>query len=94
MDWKIGTPNGPSNLELATDHWTSGPVSWRMLIIYSPDTGRFRTEYYSRSAQEWRIGWDGWIQDSWPATLLRQCARMTLPGGVPVNRKQDTRPSG
>ena len=89
MNWKIGTPNSPSNLEMTTDHWGSGSVLWRMLIVYSPDTGRFHAEQYSRSTQKWRVIWPGWIQDSWPATLRRQCAHMTLPDGLPVNQVQN-----
>lgn len=96
--WTIGTPAGPSNLEVS---WTEeqepaydehAPIPYRntirRVIIYNPETGSFHTEsYYSRS-DYWRVARKGWIQTSWPQILLSRCPGLDLPASLPIHHRQ------
>ena len=88
--WKIGTPAFRSNLE---ENWLSpqtGPHHYRMVIIYTPDTGRLHAERYFSKTKQWKIVRDGWVQDSWPAALLEACPKLVLPTHLPIDEYQNT----
>lgn len=87
--WKIGTPNGRSNLEI---NWSSseGLVYSRRVIVYEPRTGRFHGEKFSTGMKAWYVERDGWIQDGWPAVFRNACNRLTLPWDLATARGQDS----
>lgn len=88
--WRIGTPAGPSNLEM---RWTTSADKQRYLrrvIIYTPDTGAFHLERFSGNTRRWSATLRGWIQETWPKVLLDECPHLGLPHDLPVDDYQDS----
>ena len=81
--WRIGTPNGRSNLEI---NWatTEGMGYSRRVMIYDRETGRLHGEKFSPRIRAWYVERDGWIQEGWPAAFARACGGLKLPWDVPV----------
>ena len=90
MEWKIGSSNSASNLELSWNITTTGPGRNDMIIVYRPATGRFHAEQFSRDKQTWKISRDGWVQDQWPFALLHACPKLVLPTDLAIDEYQDT----
>ena len=83
--WRIGTPNAKSNLQF------SSPSAHRkiaIVIVYTPETGRFHAEQYFKRNQEWRIVHDGWVQDALPAVVETYCHNIRLPDGFRIDSSQ------
>lgn len=87
MRWRIGTPSGMSNLQIA---WATeeGPRYYRMVVIYDGRTGRFHGERFSTTRLAWYVARDGWLQETWPAALAERCAGLGIDPDIPVNRAQ------
>ena len=98
--WRIGTPAGPSNLEVSwTDpeeitHDEQAPIPYRLtrrrVIIYDPDTGSFHTESYFSRSDHWRVARQGWIQNAWPQALVSRCSDLDLPASLQIDPRQTT----
>ena len=98
--WRIGTPAGPSNLEVSwTDteeiaHDDQAPIPYRharrRVIIYDPDTGSFHTESYFSRSDHWRVARRGWIQTAWPQALVSRCSDLDLPASLRIDARQNT----
>ena len=58
-------------------------------IFYEPETGQLHHEDWV-SEDSWRVYLRGWVQESWPASLLRECPDVRPPAAVPVNEKQQS----
>ena len=87
--WKIGTPNGRSNLEIS---WSSseGTIYSRRVIVYDRETGRFHGEKFATRMKAWYVERDGWIQDGWPAVFRNACNNLTLPWDLATVSEQDS----
>ena len=90
MDWRIGSPNNATSLQL-TAHGANGarPTN-AMVIIYDPRSGRLHAEQYSQDTEKWHVNRDGWIQDRWPAALGQICPQLSLAPGLPINENQNS----
>ena len=58
-------------------------------IFYEPETGQLHNEGWV-SEHTWAVNLRGWVQESWPASLLRECPDLRPPAAVPVNEKQES----
>ena len=89
MKWKIGTPAGASNLDVS---WTKSGTErhYRTVIIYNPVTGAFHGERFFSKTKTWKIGYSGWLQNSWPAALQEACPTLVLPVDLPVDEYQNS----
>ena len=87
MRWKIGTPNGISNLEI---NWATpeGLRFYRMVIVYDGKSGRFHGERFRISDRRWFVARDGWVQRSWPKVLAAQCRGLLLPWDLAIDGRQ------
>ena len=88
--WRIGTPASPSNLQETWTTPTGDTRHRRRVIIYTPNTGRFHTEAYFNATKQWKIGVDGWIQNSLPKALYENCPHLGLPHDLLIDDYQDT----
>lgn len=81
LRWRIGTPNGRSNLEI---NWVTseGVRYWRAVLIYDSETGRLHGERFNSKTRSWYVSRDGWIQDGWPAAFREACPDLVLPWDV------------
>ena len=59
-----------------------------MVIIYTPNTGRFHAEQYFRYRRSWQIVHDGWIQGTLPAVIEQHCPTLEVPSSVVVDASQ------
>ncbi len=84
-EWRIGDRHTASNLQIST-HPGSRKVS--MVIIYTPNSGRFHAEQYFRYSSSWQIVHDGWIQDTLPAVIEQRCPTLQVPSSVTVDASQ------
>ena len=89
LRWRIGTPNGRSNLEIA---WVTGEGEkfWRVVLIYDRETGRLHGERFNRKTRSWYVSRDGWIQEGWPAALRNACDGLGLPWDLATVSEQDS----
>ena len=87
--WRIGTPNGRSNLEF---NWprSEGMAHSRRVIVYDRETGRFHGEQFNSRMRAWYVERDGWIQDGWPAVFRNACNTLTLPWDLATVSEQDS----
>ena len=58
-------------------------------MFYEPETGQLHNESWV-SGETWEVLVSGWVQESWPAALLRACPDVRPPAVVPLNRKQES----
>lgn len=84
-EWRIGDRHSASNLQI-TVYPSGRKVS--MVIIYTPNTGRFHAEQYFKYSSSWQIVHDGWIQDTLPAVIRQRCPTFQVPSSVPVDASQ------
>ncbi|MDE0174255.1 MAG: hypothetical protein OYH76_24665 [Defluviicoccus sp.] len=84
-EWRIGDRHTKSNLQIAL-YPSSRKIS--MVIIYTPDTGRFHAEQYFRYSKSWQIVHDGWIQKTLPAVIRDRCRELDLPSTLQVEESQ------
>ena len=84
-EWRIGDRHTKSNLQIAL-YPSSRKIS--MVIIYTPDTGRFHAEQYFRYSKSWQIVHDGWIQETLPAVIRDRCQELDLPSTLQVEESQ------
>ena len=89
LRWRIGTPNGRSNLEVG---WVTreGERFWRVVLIYDRETGRLHGERFNRRTRSWYVARDGWIQDGWPAVFRNACHDLVLPWDLATVAEQDS----
>lgn len=89
LRWKIGTPNGRSNLEI---NWGTGEGlrTWRVVLIYDRGTGRLHGERFRRKTRSWYVSRDGWIQEGWPAAFRNACHNLVLPWDLATVSEQDS----
>lgn len=66
-EWSIGDRHTKSNLQIAL-YPSSRRIS--MVIIYTPDSGRFHAEQYFKYSKSCQIIHDGWIQETLPAVIM------------------------
>lgn len=83
--WKIGTPNGKSNLQISL---RTGARKDAKVIIDTPRTGRFRADHSFKRTKDRRIVHDGWIQDALPSVFENHCYNIRLPWGFRTDRSQ------
>ena len=77
-EWRIGTRRNKTALQV-TVH--PGGRKHGMVVIYTPESGRFHAEQYFRKTGDWRIVHDGWVQDTLPAVMETYCHNLRgLPG--------------
>ena len=84
-EWRIGDRHTASNLQIST---YPGGRKVSMVIIYTPDTGRFHAEQYFKYSRSWQIVYDGWIQDTLPAVIDQRCPTFQVPSSVAVDGSQ------
>ena len=84
-EWRIGDRHTKSNLLIAL-YPSSRKIS--MVIIYTPDTGRFHAEQYFKYSKSWQIVHDGWIQETLPAVIADRCEELDLPSTFQVEESQ------
>ena len=84
-EWRIGDRHTASNLQIST---YPGGRKVSMVIIYTPNSGRFHAEQYFKYSGSWQIIHDGWIQDSLPAVIRLHCPTLQVPSSVAVNASQ------
>ncbi|MDE0176125.1 MAG: hypothetical protein OYH76_23530 [Defluviicoccus sp.] len=89
LRWRIGTPNGRSNLEIG---WVTGEGErfWRVVLIYDRETGRLHGERFNRKKRSWYVSRDGWIQDGWPAAFRNACHDLVLSWDLATVSGQDS----
>ena len=58
-------------------------------VFFDPQTGRFHTEYWNGGA--WAFWAEGWLQESFPRSMLDACPDLELPADLPINEKQTSR---
>ena len=87
LRWKIGTPNGRSNLEIS---WgtAEGLKYYRMVVLYDGLTGRFHGERFRTRDRRWWVARDGWLQNEWPRVLSTKCGGLLLPWDVSLDDRQ------
>ena len=83
--WRIGDRHTASNLQIST---YPGGRKISMVIIYTPNTGRFHAEQYFKYSRSWQIVHDGWIQGTLPAVIRQRCPTLQVPPSVPVDASQ------
>ena len=87
LRWKIGTPNGRSNLEIS---WgtAEGLKYYRMVVVYDGKTGRFHGERFRTQDRRWWVARDGWVQNAWPRVLATKCQGLLLPWDLFLDDRQ------
>ena len=60
------------------------------VIVYTPNTGAFHTESYSRGWNHWAVARQGWLQNEWPKVLLSKCPDLDLPSSLTIDTRQDS----
>lgn len=58
-------------------------------VFFNPETGRFHTEYWNGGA--WAFWMEGWLQESWPRSMVEACPDLELPADLPINEAQTSR---
>ena len=84
-EWRIGDRHTASNLQISA---YPGGRKVSMVIIYTPNTGRFHAEQFFRYSRSWQIVHDGWIQDTLPAVIRQRCRALQVPSSVAVDASQ------
>ena len=67
----------------------------RSLIFYEPHAGTLHVEFLGghedpQRRQRVKLR-SGWVQDSWPRVLAKECPGIKLPAGMRINEKQTAR---
>ncbi|MCP4602798.1 MAG: hypothetical protein GY847_20160 [Proteobacteria bacterium] len=55
-------------------------------IFHDTETGRFHNQ--SWFAGRWHIGRDGWVQSTWPRSLMDACPDIQSPEHLKINESQ------
>ena len=84
-EWRIGSSTNKTALQV-TVH-PSGRKH-RMVVIYTPESGRFHAEQYFRKTGDWRIVHDGWVQDALPAVMKTYCHNLRGVPGLEIDRSR------
>ena len=84
-EWRIGTRTNKTALQV-TVH--PGGRKHGMVVIYTPESGRFHAEQYFRKTGNWRIVHDGWVQDTLPAVMETYCHNLRGIPGLEIDRSQ------
>ena len=84
-EWSIGDRYMKSNLQITV---YPGNRKISMVIIYTPESGRFHAEQYFKYSKSWQIVHDGWIQETLPAVIRDRCQELDLPSSLEVEESQ------
>ena len=84
-EWGIGTRSNRTSLQIAL-HPSTRTVA--MIVIYTPNSGRFHAEQYFKRTRDWRIVHDGWIQNTVPAVIHENCPNLRDLPDLPIDRSQ------
>ena len=84
-EWQIGSPRNKTSLQVTVS--PSGR-KYRMVVIYTPETGRFHAEQYFKRSRGWRIVHDGWVQDALPAVMETYCHNLRAIPGLEIDPSQ------